>query len=88
LKSGNPVAIDAMAHNINYFAYALEAEKSRKRMEKRLEALEKAIRAAAVERIRVDDPPAKKAELVKRRVITAIMKGAGNNNPGSPITPD
>ncbi|MBI5578448.1 MAG: hypothetical protein HY895_04775 [Deltaproteobacteria bacterium] len=49
-------------------------------MEKRLEALEKAIRATTVERIRVGDPPAKKAELVKRRVITAIMKGAGNSN--------
>ena len=88
MKSGNPVAIDAMAHSINYFAYALEAEKCQKRMEKRLEALEKAIRAAAVEKIRVGDPPAKKAELVKRRVITPIMKGAGDSSPLAPTTPD
>jgi hypothetical protein len=88
LKSGNPVAINAMAHNINYFAYAIESENRQKRVEKRLEAQEKAIRAATAERIRVDDPPAKKAELVKRRVITAIMKGAGDGNPISPTTPD
>jgi hypothetical protein len=88
LKSGNPVAIDAMAQNINYFAYALEAEKRHKRMEERLEALEKAIRMATAERIRLGDPPAQKAELVKRRMITAIIKGDGDSNPGSPTTPD
>jgi hypothetical protein len=88
LKSGNPVAIDAVAHNINYFAYAIESENRHKQMEKRLETLGKAIRAAAVKRIRVGDPPAKKAELVKRRVITAIMKGTGEGIPISPTTPD
>ena len=88
MKIDNPVAIDAMAHNINFFAYAIESENRQKRIEKRLEAQEKAIRAAAVDRIRVGDPPAKMAELVKRRVITAIMRGAAGSNPISPTTPD
>lgn len=68
LKSGNPVAIDALERNIRYFAHAIESERRYNAIEKRLSALEERERKKA-ERIREGDPPEEKEEIIKKRAI-------------------
>lgn len=69
LKSGTPYSI-ALAANINAFHSALNSETRLKQMENKIEALEKRISVISErknDRIRGNDPPEKKEDLIKMR---------------------
>ncbi|MDO8971870.1 MAG: helix-turn-helix transcriptional regulator, partial [Saprospiraceae bacterium] len=59
-----------------------------KMTERRLDALEKLMRAALVERIRQEDSPDQKDELLKMRVISSFIKDDHRGASGAPTTPD
>ena len=81
LGSGNPVARDALARNITYFAHAVEMEDRLSRVEEQLNTLGKVVNVAAAKRIRANDPPGHEDELFKMRVIASVLKPDGTLKP-------
>jgi hypothetical protein len=68
LKSGNNVAFDALERNIRYFSLAIETEKRLQTLEARMARIEQT--QAQADRIRSEDDPEKKQEIVSMREPT------------------
>lgn len=72
LNSGNSMAADALARNIDYFHHAIEQELRLARIEQEIEAVKRVVHVAAAEKIRSQDPPEHKDRLVKMRAVSSF----------------